>query len=97
VVVCASFRLAPGAPAADLAMSLRFRIGVGRATFCECAFKAGFDPSIVCCIVRDPERLRLESGSLSRDNLDENGATIWIRRGDRAGLIIDAGRRLGKA
>jgi len=34
---------------------------------------------------------------VSRDNLDENGATIWMRRGGRAGLIIDAGRRLGKA
>ncbi len=34
---------------------------------------------------------------LSRDNLDENGASIWMRRGRPSGAIIDAGRRLGKA
>jgi hypothetical protein len=33
---------------------------------------------------------------LSRDNLDENGASIWMRR-EPSGAIIDAGRRLGKA
>jgi hypothetical protein len=26
----------------------------------------------------------LAIGDLSRDNLDENGATIWMRRGSRA-------------
>src|ERR1700738_5256108 len=33
---------------------------------------------------------------LSRDNLDENGASIWVRRGRPSVEIIDAGRRLGK-
>jgi hypothetical protein len=31
-----------------------------------------------------------------RDNLDENGASIWMRRGGRAGLMIIAGRDFGK-
>jgi Protein of unknown function (DUF2924) len=39
----------------------------------------------------------LDRTRVSRDNLDKNGASIWMRRGRPSGGIIDADRRLGKS
>ena len=47
--------------------------------------------------LRKSDRGQLGPEILWRDNLDENGASIWMRRGRPSGGIIDADRRLGKS
>src|SRR6516165_4502844 len=52
--------------------------------------------SLIMCSTRRP-RSSAFICRLWRDNLDENGASIWMRRGRPSGGIIDADRRLGKS